>query len=1092
MATYIQGVTDYIPQIQQFKPDFNFYSKALQMKQGQYDANHKQLSSLYGSLLNAPMLREGNIEARDQFFKVIDQDIKKMSGMDLSLQQNVDAGAEVFNQLLDNENIVKDMVWTKGWQKENQRADGFRNCVDPDKCGGSWWEGGAQALQFQAQDFKNATDEQAMGMANSRFTPYQDVMKKAMVLAKDAGLSISVDQLQGGYITTTKNGPMLTGPLQELFMGSLGKDPAVMEYYKTKSYVDRKNWVAQNTPTYGSEEAASSAYYNQMTSAMNTALGLQASNIEHRTESTNAQKKELEKRIETEGTTQDSSLAEQYREMNNVDANYNSSKEVIDEGHNNSTLATKNGYSNAVLSNLDAAMAAYSLGTDIGNAAQTLAYKDYEFKMKADPYSLEGFKQKNRIALEDRRTYNDMLIEKYKYDLEQVKLDEQARGTVIDNMPHYKKLTEGGITVADADGDGYVSSEEATNELQKVRGEIEGSISKPEQTIMGEVFDLTKMQSQSEGGKGAASDDMVKFMDAYVGEITTDEQAGVFFKNGENSFKSMVSQGLDQVSADGIKSKWSSLTDSQKLQFAQTFDFDSGPKLNGGQIDNLFNNVIVPSMDTGNDYNKENKKYLGNIWADSEKTRGEIQYKNRILEDLNGWQVGQAAKVIQDTKVSDPKLGKKFEAYIDPKTGFVNSKFDYATKMAENAVENYPTTKTVEVHRKPSQMPIGDPMDRKMDRRTEGVGYTTKQVPTTKADKDYAYKRAYDKAIAEYGGQTESEGVFGGYGKIGYAFGPIGIATHAIDYGTSTSSEESLNQRWAKEFGKHADAKGQLTELGLVGMDSYAVQGINFAQTDPSKYLSEATLQTTSFMKNAMMLDTEDMRIKMGSPGTSIPGELVTEHSKPFLDQLNYDIMNMRDPEDNSRPIMNVTYQDIAGNSRDWTAMNVKLNTKYLDEYVEKTNSKGVTTTENLITKSQYNMLLDKGVTVYIKKDAANNGFRSATQRSETDKAFFYTGEHKFDSFPDLMPDPGNPLMLTKDKKNGGYMVTGNIAVGMDQYGKVETQPVRTPYGPGSDINRIIADWNELLSNMDYNFQGVKSTIPKENLITDPSQLLNQ
>ena len=52
MATYIQGLTDYIPQIQPFKPDYNFLSNVLQTRQGKYDANYNQLSSVYTSLFN--------------------------------------------------------------------------------------------------------------------------------------------------------------------------------------------------------------------------------------------------------------------------------------------------------------------------------------------------------------------------------------------------------------------------------------------------------------------------------------------------------------------------------------------------------------------------------------------------------------------------------------------------------------------------------------------------------------------------------------------------------------------------------------------------------------------------------------------------------------------------------------------------------------------------------------------------------------------------------------------------------------------------------------------------------------------------------
>ena len=85
MATYIPQVQGYIPQYQPFKPDFNFYAGALQMKQSQYDSAHKQLSTLYTSLLNSPLTRDGNVQKRDDIFNMINQDIKKISSVDLSL-----------------------------------------------------------------------------------------------------------------------------------------------------------------------------------------------------------------------------------------------------------------------------------------------------------------------------------------------------------------------------------------------------------------------------------------------------------------------------------------------------------------------------------------------------------------------------------------------------------------------------------------------------------------------------------------------------------------------------------------------------------------------------------------------------------------------------------------------------------------------------------------------------------------------------------------------------------------------------------------------------------------------------------------------
>ena len=44
MATYIQGLTDYIPQIQPFQPDLNFYGNVMQTRQTRFDAATKKVN----------------------------------------------------------------------------------------------------------------------------------------------------------------------------------------------------------------------------------------------------------------------------------------------------------------------------------------------------------------------------------------------------------------------------------------------------------------------------------------------------------------------------------------------------------------------------------------------------------------------------------------------------------------------------------------------------------------------------------------------------------------------------------------------------------------------------------------------------------------------------------------------------------------------------------------------------------------------------------------------------------------------------------------------------------------------------------------
>lgn len=62
MATYLQGVTDYIPDYQPFQPDLNFYANVLQTKQNQYDTNYKAINNLYGQLYNSDLTHGDNVK----------------------------------------------------------------------------------------------------------------------------------------------------------------------------------------------------------------------------------------------------------------------------------------------------------------------------------------------------------------------------------------------------------------------------------------------------------------------------------------------------------------------------------------------------------------------------------------------------------------------------------------------------------------------------------------------------------------------------------------------------------------------------------------------------------------------------------------------------------------------------------------------------------------------------------------------------------------------------------------------------------------------------------------------------------------------
>ena len=211
MSQYIQGVVDYIPMIQPFQPDFNLFQNVLQLKDSQYKAGYNKLSALYGTLLNSPMLREENVELRNTFFTDISAQIQKISSLDLSKTQNVDAAYKVFQPLIDNDYIVKDMAYTKQAYNQLKQADNFRNCTNEKECGGKYWEGGVRAIQYQMKDFSKATAEESLGFSAPRYTPAVNVAEKAMKFAKDMGFNMqSVTWTKDGrYQVTTKNGTQM-------------------------------------------------------------------------------------------------------------------------------------------------------------------------------------------------------------------------------------------------------------------------------------------------------------------------------------------------------------------------------------------------------------------------------------------------------------------------------------------------------------------------------------------------------------------------------------------------------------------------------------------------------------------------------------------------------------------------------------------------------------------------------------------------------------------------------------------------------------------------------------------------------------------
>jgi hypothetical protein len=390
MATYIQGQQDYITQVQPNAPNLQFDAQILSLKQNKYDANHKKVSDLYGSLLNADMTRVDNNLQRNEFFKIINSDIKKMGSFDFSLDANVTAAASIFESIYTNENIVKDMVWTKNFNNEVTRMNGFKNCLDEKQCGGTFWEEGEKYMGYKKKEFENASVGEALSTENVRFIPNKSVMKEAIKLAKEADLNVTIDKKQGNYIVRTKNGELITTPLTLLFKETIGSDPAFADKFLAEAYVKRNDWVYNKVAMgeFSTAQEGQMAYLSKIDRDNKAELKTQAQSLNQDLNVLNQSVAYYKSRYEKGQFKDGSDEYFKYENLVQLQQNAQAAANYTQNLRQISAANNKNAAMEVLLNNADQQTAYVNLNKELQTAVNTLAFKDYESTMTADEFAI--------------------------------------------------------------------------------------------------------------------------------------------------------------------------------------------------------------------------------------------------------------------------------------------------------------------------------------------------------------------------------------------------------------------------------------------------------------------------------------------------------------------------------------------------------------------------------------------------------------------------------------------------------------------------------------------------------------------------------
>jgi hypothetical protein len=450
MATYVPGAQTYFPEFKPFTPDYKFLSGVLDVRTDRYNTNFKAINDAYGKVVYSDLSRNDTKEIRDQYANQLAPKLQQVSGMDLSIQQNADAANALFKPFYENNLIVKDIVVTDAFKKQLSYANGLLNSSDR-KVRDQYWQPGIEALNYQLQDFVNASPEEALTLQTPKYVPDADLSEMAMDLLKKSELNVTKDITTGDWIITQKNGSIVTDAAYEYIRETLLDDPRVTNAYYTDGYVKQRKFVddAMVKGTYSSPDEAKQAWSQSI-------IGDIASKLQ---EKINTQKKLLtqaetvknnwENYAETSGILPGSDEEVRYNEaVTNYDALLKSQafNEQLLKDYTQEPTDIKS-YSNKAFNML----MSYNINDDMKAAARLYSMKNATLSVKANPYREIELKHLNDIELENLKLTNQKELKRYEKELEGAVIKEDQ--SLLDDINQRLGGAETTETELDPDAD---------------------------------------------------------------------------------------------------------------------------------------------------------------------------------------------------------------------------------------------------------------------------------------------------------------------------------------------------------------------------------------------------------------------------------------------------------------------------------------------------------------------------------------------------------------------------------------------------------------------------------------------------------------
>lgn len=130
MATYIQGLTDtnYSPLLN--TPDYSFLKNILDKSTQNYQTGLSKLSASYNSITNTPLTKDGLKTERENYIKLMQKELSRVAGTDLSMPENVSAADSIFAPFWENKEMLIDSNFTRQQNAQIERQEAMKTSSD--------------------------------------------------------------------------------------------------------------------------------------------------------------------------------------------------------------------------------------------------------------------------------------------------------------------------------------------------------------------------------------------------------------------------------------------------------------------------------------------------------------------------------------------------------------------------------------------------------------------------------------------------------------------------------------------------------------------------------------------------------------------------------------------------------------------------------------------------------------------------------------------------------------------------------------------------------------------------------------------------